>query len=164
MADQLLGTKRGQEALAVEVTKRQKQLNAARELQRPDLLTPAQPAQPVENPYDVPQRPCEGRRTLEWQQIEVYMEQQHLYEPVEDAAADYRLESLTPTTASITPSGSRPSSATSHGTFPFRTSAATVNLAGGHEDMNIFVKEFKSGDPSTTYFYLILVTLTPPHY
>ena len=87
----------------------------------------------------------------------------------EDAAADYRLESLTPTAATTaTPSQSRPTSASGSGSgdpvFPFRTSAATVNLAGGHEDMQIFVKEHNSGDPSTTYFYLILVTLTPPHY
>ena len=88
-------------------------------------------------------------------------------EDAEVSAADYVIELGTPTTAT-TPSGTRPSSASGSGSgdshFPFRTSAATVNLAGGHEDMNIFVKEFKSGDPSTTYFYLILVTLTPPHY
>ena len=86
-----------------------KRLKAAEDLVA-DKPEKPQPASSVVNPYDVPQQPCQGIRTLEWQQIEVYMEEQHLYEPVEDAAS-YQLESGTPTTAT-TPTCSRPSSAT----------------------------------------------------
>ena len=153
-------------------------LEGAKKLVLPKATVPPAAAAQVPDHWLRPDGPCEGRRTLGWEQTYAViaalegLTSQDLREigdaDAEDAAADYRLESLTPTTATTTPSGTRPSSASGSGSgdshFPFRTSAATVNLAGGHDDMNIFVKELKSGDPSTTYFYLILVTLTPPHY